>query len=251
LHGRLGVNTIPAKLLAEGILFGANFVIQRDFVFTRRKPPAVVTDWNSYYTGTPLTAILTRRYTTTVLLSAIKRYSAKTSPNAGLSILEIGGANSCFAGRLLAETACNRYDVVDTNHFGLELLHKRFSNSAIMHLHERSVFGLALPHAADVVFSVGLVEHFDVERTHQAVLAHFDVLRPGGTAILTFPTPTLLYRVTRNFIEAIGMWKFPDERPLQPPEVLAAIRERADILFQKTLWPLILTQHMIVARKRV
>ena len=109
---------------------------------------------------------------------------------------------------------------------------------------------MTLPHTADVVFSIGLVEHFDVERTHQAVLAHFDVLRPGGTAIITFPTPTLLYRITRSLIETAGMWKFPDERPLQPPEVIAAIRERADILSQKTLWPLILTQHMVVARKR-
>jgi glycosyltransferase involved in cell wall biosynthesis len=250
LHGRLAVNTITAKLLAEGILFAANFVIQRDFVFTQRKSPGTVTDWDSYYTSTPRTATLTRRYTAKVLLSAIKHHSVRTDPDSALSILEIGGANSCFANRLLAETTCYRYDVVDTNRLGLELLQRRFSNCAIMHLHERSVFGLTLPHAADVVFSIGLVEHFDVERTHQAVLAHFDVLRPGGTAIITFPTPTLLYRITRSLIETAGMWKFPDERPLQPPEVIAAIRERADILSQKTLWPLILTQHMVVARKR-
>ena len=35
LHIRFGIGTIPAKLTAEGLLFIANFAIQRDFVFTR------------------------------------------------------------------------------------------------------------------------------------------------------------------------------------------------------------------------
>jgi SAM-dependent methyltransferase len=110
------------------------------------------------------------------------------------------------------------------------------------------VLSLALETRADIVFSVGLIEHFDAPRTRQAVLAHFDVLRPGGVAIITFPTPTLLYRIARSLAEALGLWQFPDERPLQPPEVLAAARERGEVLFVKTLWPLILTQTLIVVR---
>ena len=47
------------------------------------------------------------------------------------------------------------------------------------------------------------------------------------------------------------MWKFPDERPLEFPEVLAAVRERGDVLFEKILWPLFLTQGLIVAKKRL
>ena len=38
----------PAKLLAEGLLFAANFAIQRDFVFTRRRSTGA-TDWTAYY----------------------------------------------------------------------------------------------------------------------------------------------------------------------------------------------------------
>ena len=45
------------------------------------------------------------------------------------------------------------------------------------------------------------------------------------------------------------MWKFPDERPLQPAEALASIRERGEVLCRRTLWLLILTQHLVVARK--
>jgi hypothetical protein len=101
-----------------------------------------------------------------------------------------------------------------------------------------------------LVYSVGLIEHFDPPETRKAVLAHFQPLKRGSIVIVTFPTPTLLYRIARRLIEWAGMWQFPDERPLKPAEVLASIAECGDVLFQKTLWPLILTQHMIVARKR-
>jgi hypothetical protein len=37
LHFRIGISTLPAKLMAEGLLFIASFTIQRDFVFTRAK----------------------------------------------------------------------------------------------------------------------------------------------------------------------------------------------------------------------
>ena len=49
--------------------------------------------------------------------------------------------------------------------------------------------------------------------------------------------------------EALGVWQFPDERPLKAAEVLAAVRERGEVLLVKTLWPLILTQTLIVVRK--
>jgi SAM-dependent methyltransferase len=163
--------------------------------------------------------------------------------------VEIGGANSCFIDSIMAAIETRLYDVIDTNEFGLSLLARRFGEAGKVGLFRQSVLALAYDRPADLVFSVGLVEHFMPAETRAAVLAHFDALRPGGTLILTFPTPTLLYRVTRKLIEMCGMWKFPDERPLQPGEVLAAIRERGEILYRKTLWPQILTQHLVVARK--
>jgi SAM-dependent methyltransferase len=117
-------------------------------------------------------------------------------------------------------------------------------------LHQQSVLALSLDQPADLVFSVGLVEHFDPGRTREAILAHFQALRPGGIAIITFPRPTALYRVTRRMIEMAGMWRFFDERPLHPEEVIAAVRESGEVMYQQTLWPLFLTQQLIVARKR-
>jgi glycosyltransferase involved in cell wall biosynthesis/SAM-dependent methyltransferase len=246
-HGRLGMATVPAKLLAESLLFIANFAVQRDFVFTRRRAAGGATDWDRYYTSVPPTAKLSRRYTTAVLLDAIKRHAA---PEAPLAIVEMGGANSCFLDRILAEIPCARYDVVDTNRYGLSLLEARAGVGSPVHLHQQSVLALSLEREADVVFSVGLIEHFAPAETRSAIHAHFDALRPGGTAILTFPTPTALYRATRGLLETFGLWKFPDERALKPEEALAAIGERGDVLYRKTLWPILLTQHLVVARKR-
>jgi len=249
LHRSFGVAAIPAKLCAEALLFIANFAIQRDLVFTRREPAERATDWDRYYKNVMPTARLTRRYTTATLVNAMKRYAAPSAGNTELSILEIGGANSCFLDSIVAQVGCHSYDVVDTNAYGLSLLEQRVGRGNKVRLHQQSVLGLSLDNQADIVFSVGLIEHFDPPRTRQAVLAHFDVLRPGGVAIITFPTPTLLYRITRSLSEALGLWQFPDERPLELPEVLAAVHERGEVLLVKTLWPLILTQTLIVARK--
>ena len=245
LGNSFGLATIPAKLLAESTLFLANFALQRDFVFTTRERAR--TAWDKYYAKVPGTAKLTRKYTTAVLIDAIRTHG-EPSGNQGLSLIEIGGANSCFVDHILRDVSCRVYDVFDTNQYGLSLLEKRYSGD-VVRLHQQSVLAMAVETPADLVFSVGLVEHFDPEETRQAVLAHFDAVRPGGTVVITFPTPTLLYRIARTCIELIGMWKFHDERPLYPAEVIAAVKERGEVVLRKTLWPLILTQHLIVARK--
>jgi SAM-dependent methyltransferase len=210
--------------------------------------PLKSTDWDRYYHHIPATAKVTRMYTTAALVRAIKRF-AQGPDGRALAMVEIGGANSCFLDRMLGEFGPRSYEVVDTNQYGLKLLARQANAGGPLHLHRESVLSMSLPPKADVVFSVGLVEHFTPPDTRAAVLAHFDVLRPGGLAIITFPTPTPLYRTTRGLIEAIGQWKFHDERPLEPSEVLDAMRERGEILYQKTLWPLMLTQHLVVARK--
>jgi SAM-dependent methyltransferase len=252
IHSRTGLSAIGSKVIAEGLLFLANFAIQRDFVFTRRQALPAATDWDSYYKSIPFTAKLTRRYTAAVLLKAIRSYSKPMEGSPGLSIVEIGGANSCFLDAMLREIDCSSYDVIDTNQHGLSLLAERLEYAeGRVRLHNQSVLGLSLDVEADLVFSVGLVEHFDPRETREAVLAHFNLLRPGGTAIITFPTPTLLYRVTRRLIEMLHMWKFPDERPLAAQEILATLQGHADVLCEKTLWPLFLTQKLIVAKKCV
>ncbi len=249
LHSRVHIGVIPAKLLSESLLFVANFAIQRDFIFTRRHSPSKKTDWDRYYTRIPITARVTRKYTTSVLLKVIKRF-VSASDRTSLSVLEIGGANSCFLNSILKEVRPSSYEIVDTNQYGLSLLERRIPAGSPVRLRNESVFHLGNTAQADLVFSVGLIEHFNPLETRMAVLAHFDALRRGGIAIISFPTPTWLYRSARRTLELLNLWRFPDERPLRTAEVLAHITEVGDVLYQTTLWPLILTQHVIVARKK-
>lgn len=147
------------------------------------------TDWDRYYTSVPATAKLTRRYSSAVLLDAIRRFASPRENNEGLAIVEIGGANSCFLEAILAGVSCRSYEIIDTNHYGLSLVEQRFGSNPVVRASRQSVLALAPDERSDLVFSVGLVEHFDPENTRKAVLAHFDLLRPGGMVIITFRHP--------------------------------------------------------------
>lgn len=234
----LRLNVLHAKILAESALFIVNFLVQRDFVFVRRVHRDA-TDWDGYYRSPTPTAHVTRRYTAAILVGALRRFGGTIE-----KLVEFGGANSCFLDRIQTEITPREYHVFDTNAYGLSLLADR---RVIPHQEDCRSVTLGL--GADVVFSVGLIEHFDVEGTRQAIRSHFTLLKPGGCAIISFPTPTLLYRMARAVTEALGAWKFPDERPLDRGEVVAAAEEWGRVEFEKVLWPIVFTQRLMVFRK--
>jgi len=111
------------------------------------------------------------------------------------------------------------------------------------------VLNLNLNMEADLVFSVGLIEHFSVRDTAKAVKAHFDILKSNGIAIISFPTPTFLYRMARFAAERLGLWIFHDERPLKQSEVSGTGGQYGQLLDQRIIWPIFLTQAMLVFRK--
>jgi putative flippase GtrA len=245
LVSAFGWNVVPAKLTAEAILFLFNFAFLRDFVFTQTSSSPKATDWSRYYQSVPATAHLTRKYTTRTILNCL---AGKSLPSANLRILEFGGANSCFVNAIVEEFHPGEYHIADTNQFGLDLLKDRKFAGCELHLHNADIFKTPLGQNFDLVYSVGLIEHFDANGTAEAIKSHFRHARPGGLVLITFPRPTFLYRIARSALELFGLWRFPDERPLQPREVLQSIQGRGTVLFQKTLWPLVLTQHLILVR---
>lgn len=205
----------------------------------------VQTDWDSYYARPYRTASLTRKHTASVLVELLRK-----NGGAQASILEFGGANSCFIDQILAEVAPARYDVIDSNQLGLDLLRSRYSSDDRVSVGLGDVLSASRPDRLyDIVFSVGLIEHFDPAGTARAVAAHFEYLRPGGTAIITFPTPTWLYRSVRGLAEVTNNWIFHDERPLRLPEFELAVAGLGEIRSARILWPLILTQYCVEVRK--
>jgi len=134
--------------------------------------------------------------------------------------------------------------VVDNNVYGLELLRKYED----VQLHCESVLDLRLDFQMDTVFSVGLIEHFDEDGTRRAVRSHLELLKPGGIAVITFPTPTLAYRISRGISERAGKWIFLDERPLAFPEVEAACQGWGQVIHSELIWTP-LTQRIVVVRR--
>lgn len=242
----LSMEVILAKLLAEGLIFIANFTIQRDFVFTKRAS-SETTNWDEYYAKVPFTAHFTRKYTGARLVSLLRKI-IDAERGSHPVLVEIGGANSCFVEQIQQVLKPRRYYVIDTNLYGLRLLENRIREGSVCLLNE-NVLDLHTKLEADVVFSVGLIEHFNPPETRRAVLAHFELLRPGGYAVLSFPTPTILYRVARSVCEIAGLWKFPDERPLDREEVLGVVKDCGQLIHEELLWPLVFTQQLLIVRK--
>jgi len=203
------------------------------------------TNWDSYYARPYRTASLTRRYTASVLVALMQRHGGANG-----SILEFGGANSCFIDQILTEVRPARYDVIDNNQLGLDLLKSRYPDDGRVSVGSGDVLAPTEPaRLYDIVYSVGLIEHFDAAGTAAAVATHFSYLRPGGVAIITFPTPTWLYRAVRGLAEATNNWIFHDERPLRLPEFERAVAGLGEIESARILWPLVLTQYCVVVRK--
>jgi glycosyltransferase involved in cell wall biosynthesis len=248
LNTRFGMDVITSKISAELLLFCANFALQRDFVFTRkREPEARATDWDSYYRSTFPAARWTRQYTTKALQRLLADFAASKRP---VSIIEFGGANSCFARALTDAIPTERYYAADLNRYGLNMLAERNDlPGSIVPVHADVLNPDADLPLADVVMSVGLIEHFSPAATRKAIENHFRFCKNEGLVILSYPTPTLLYRTARWLAESVRAWKFPDERPLKAPEVHQVASERGTLLEDRILWPLIFTQRLMAFRK--
>lgn len=208
---------------------------------------ATGTDWTKYYTTPYKTATFTRKITGRILIATIKKYINENEP---LKLTELGGANSAFL-ELIVDQICPReYVIIDNNKTGLEKTKERIPENCKIQLLQEDILNNRLKTSdSDLVLSIGLIEHFDHVGTARAIRAHFDLLKPGGIAIITFPTPTFLYRFSRFIAEMIGVWIFHDERPLNFQEVLEAAIQSGKLLEQRVIWSIIFTQGVVVLRK--
>jgi putative flippase GtrA len=239
------LNVISAKVISELMIFLANFAIQRDFIFTRNRKQTS-TDWDRYYSKPYKTATFTRKVTEGVLHSLISRY--KPDAVTALALGELGGANSCFYDGIKRRFNPARYYVIDNNKLGLERFKGRVNSDSSVVLVDEDVLTLGPDPILDLVFSVGLIEHFGVDGTQKAIAAHFKLLKPQGIAIISFPTPTFLYLATRFLAETLGLWIFHDERPLHKSEVKPVLDTFGVVVYDKIIWSIFLTQRIMVVR---
>lgn len=202
------------------------------------------TDWDQYYKQTSFFSRFTRPAISGALIKALRQYAIATP-----SIAELGGAGSCALEVVYRVIRPSEYHIVDANQVGLELLGHKARARRNLKLHLQDILKLDLDLQMDVVFSLGLIEHFDTDGTRQAIRGHLRLLKPGGIAVVTFPTPTFRYRLTRGAIQLAGKWVFHDERPLLLPEVSLAVGELGRILDHWLIGSIPLTQRLVVIQK--
>ena len=247
----LGLSVYTSKLLAEGALFAASFALQNLVVFGNRRRQGEATratDWDAYYRNAGAFTPVTRRITERVVLREIE---AELKNERVSHIAELGGGNSPFLEALRGRYPEARLTAIDGNAYGLDLLKARLPGDAGVTAIQGNVLApIDNALGADVVFSIGLVEHFDESGTAQAIRAHFDHARPGAVVLITYPTPTWLYRAVRGIAELAGVWAFPDERPLETVEVTREVERHGRIVRSFINWPIVLTQGVVIARKR-
>ena len=206
------------------------------------------TDWTKYYASPTKLSEFTRKISRNKIHNLISRHT-----NTDLkSICELGGANSCFIDSFLVAEELENYHVVDNNNFGLQLLEKRYSENSTVTYEKADI--LVLENARikyELVYSIGLIEHFLAEDTKKSIATHFSLCKPDGLVLIAFPTPTFLYRIIRSVAECVGLWSFPDERPLLFNEVLAACRDcGAEVLHTSINWKIGLTQGYVLAKNK-
>jgi SAM-dependent methyltransferase len=142
-------------------------------------------DWDGYWASQSLPSEVKKgaQVNTTAILSVLDRFVASKVP---LSVLEVGGAPGAYTAYLWRQFG-HDICVLDNSPLGVELARRNFQ---LLGVPGRVVQGdLFAPERPipqfDVVYSLGLIEHFD--DTGAVVAAHLRYLRPGGTLIIGCP----------------------------------------------------------------
>ena len=241
------LNPVAAKIAAQSAGFLFSFAVLNRLVF--RPQVSGRTDWDRYYRRPAPTAQWSRSIMAKRLAQVIGAWAPRADRG---TILEIGGGNSCFLPGLMERFSWAEYAILDNSAEGMRLARERFAPAygERMRYFERDVFDASgLPHTYDVVLSVGLIEHFSDEEIRSLVRFHADRVRPDGIVVIAVPTPTVFYRAIRGLAEVLGLWQFPDERPIRLDALEGLMRQAGlEVVFGRILWTQLLTQALVVGR---
>ena len=209
-------------------------------MFTQKSP----TDWEKYYQNPSFFSKFTRKTTERILINTLKAQHARRPIQ---SICELGGGNSCFFTAIRKAFPEVHYTIVDNNPLSVELFKKKCLADKRVDTQMQDVLAFNEDvRAYDVVFSVGLIEHFSVLDTAKIIKRHFQMVQSGGLVLMTFPTPTWLYKTIRFFCERFNRWIFHDERPLALDEVTNEVVQYAEVIARFINWKTLLTQGIVI-----
>ncbi len=166
---------------------------------------------------------------TNLLIREILRVFDRELPDtSGLTILEVGGANGEYLLYLTCHFGYKAYSL-DYSRAGNEQTLETFARAGVpVEVFERDLFADNgdLP-KFDIVFSLGLIEHFD--EPLKVVAKHLDLLKPGGILLLGVPNYSGIYKKVLHWLAPsieqthnmqtmdLSTWKLFDEKlPVEP-----------------------------------
>lgn len=206
------------------------------------------TDWTKYYQKKKsIFSTITQQFTLKYISQAIDDYCQEK-----VELLECGGGASCFAvGLCKRNKQLYRYDIVDSNELAVSI----FDKMSIPIEHYGSCIDLTDVDNStigkyDFVYSIGLIEHFDENNRERVIHAHLNNLKEGGILFISFPTPTIKYRIIRKLMEWMKVWQFYDERPLTSDMVSKYLDKECELLECKINKKLPLSQMIMIYRKK-
>ena len=207
------------------------------------------TDWTKYYSDKKSWfSTYTQQFTLRCVLDCISKYLDCNK----IDIMELGGGNSCFAADICKNARVGRYDIADNNGLAIQLFERQ---TLLADEQEGILIDLSAEvqnegkEKYDFVYSIGLIEHFRGKDIKKVIDRHFDYVKSGGIVLVSFPTPTLKYRITRKLMELMHVWKFYDEKPLCWEDVQDYFELNGDVKGHYINRKLPLTQMLIIVRK--
>lgn len=237
-----GANVYFSKILIESIIFLSSFFLQRFFIFEHMSTCKIEkTDWNSYYSERNNNLSPTRKITAKIITTIIPQ-------NKYNLITEFGGGDSCFYKFFRNKYYDCKYRIVDSSKVGVEKFLNKNKGDNIDAICD-DLFITSFNEDSDLVYSIGLIEHFDRDGTKKCIEKHFQSAKKGGIVLISYPTPTFLYRLTRKISEIFHLWRFFDERPLKFDEVNKTASLYGKLISRKMNWKICLTQEVLVYRK--
>jgi 2-polyprenyl-3-methyl-5-hydroxy-6-metoxy-1,4-benzoquinol methylase len=141
--------------------------------------------WDGYWAGTSLPAQLNRSRSS-FLDAIVTAFERHLPPDPGVSALEVGAAPGRFLAHLHQRFGYQVHGIESSSH-GCELLLRNLALLGVpAQIHHADLFDPQLRVApVDIVYSLGLIEHYD--DLTAVVAAHLRFLRPGGVLIIGAP----------------------------------------------------------------
>ncbi len=207
------------------------------------------TDWGAYYRK----PFFLTKFTRAILRKRLfKTICAHLPDRHAFEVAELGGGASCYMNMILHNFTIRKYHIFDNNADSLRVtaaLAGADYESAVR-VHEVDLLHGSVPELnCNLVFSGGLIEHFDEYGTAKMIREHFNAASRGGLVVFLFPVRSLSYRITRKLAEICGKWIFHDERPLTEDEVIRNAAAYGKLLHRETIHSILLSQTMLVFLK--